>query len=75
MNEESFPLKIFIYLRADDEEKMMKEKKKEKEKNLNEKTRRFDGCSKLQDASKMTTLLLGAEAQARHLTASETIPT
>jgi hypothetical protein len=54
---------------------MMKEKKKEKEKNLNEKTRRFDGCSKLQDASKMTTLLLGAEAQARHLTASETIPT
>lgn len=28
MNEESFPLKIFIYLRADDEEKMMKEKKK-----------------------------------------------
>ena len=54
---------------------MMKEKKKEKEKNLNEKTRRFDGCSKLQDASKLTTLLLGAEAQARHLTASETIPT
>jgi hypothetical protein len=52
---------------------MMKEKKKEKEKNL--KTRRFDGCSKLQDASKMPTLLLGAEAQARHLTASETIPT
>ncbi len=54
---------------------MMKEKKKEKEKNLNEKTRRFDGCSELQEASKMTTLLLGAEAQARHLTASETIPT